>query len=119
MTWTHTLPISSNSLKIWTWKDVIMVGHSTGGGILARFCGRHGTSRVKKAVLVPSVLPLVVKTKANPLGTPIEVFNSFHSAMLKDRSQFLSIYPPVHSSDSIVLGHMFLMVLFGHSGNKE
>ena len=53
-------------------KDAIHVGHSTGGGEVARYIGRHGTKRVAKAVLIGAVPPLMLKTKANPSGTPIE-----------------------------------------------
>ena len=74
-------------------KDVMMVGHSTGGGEVARFVGRYGTSRVSKAVLVSAVPPLVVKTDANPTGLPIEVFDGFRAAMLKDRAQFFYDVP--------------------------
>jgi non-heme chloroperoxidase len=74
-------------------KDAMMVGHSTGGGEVARFVGRYGTSRVSKAVLVSAVPPLVVKTDANPTGLPIEVFDGFRAAMLKDRAQFFYDVP--------------------------
>ncbi|HEY8901417.1 MAG TPA: alpha/beta hydrolase [Chthoniobacterales bacterium] len=67
---------------------VTMIGHSTGGGEVARFIGRHGTSRVAKAVLVGAVPPLMVKTEANPGGLPIEVFDGFRAAFLADRAQF-------------------------------
>ncbi|OQV01304.1 hypothetical protein CLAIMM_06685 [Cladophialophora immunda] len=69
-------------------KDVMMVGHSTGGGEVARFLGRHGTSRVSRAVLVSAVTPGMLKTEANPDGVPMDVFDSFRSAMLKDRAAF-------------------------------
>jgi len=69
-------------------KDAIHVGHSTGGGEVARYIGRHGTSRVAKAVLIGAVPPLMLKTKNNPLGTPIEVFDQLRAAVLADRSQF-------------------------------
>ena len=65
-----------------------MIGHSTGGGEVARYIGRHGTSRVAKAVLVSSVPPLMLKTPANPLGLPIEVFDGIRAASLADRSKF-------------------------------
>ncbi len=68
--------------------DVVMVGHSTGGGEVARYIGRHGTSRVKKAVLMGAVPPIMLKTDANPGGLPIEVFDGFRAAYLADRSQF-------------------------------
>ena len=74
-------------------KDVMMVGHSTGGGEVARFVGRFGTSRVSKAVLVSAVPPLMIKTEANPGGTPIEVFDEFRAAMVKDRAQFFYDVP--------------------------
>jgi non-heme chloroperoxidase len=70
-------------------KDAIHVGHSTGGGEVARYIGRHGSKRVAKAVLISSVPPLMLKTAANPGGTPIETFDSMRSAILADRSQFL------------------------------
>src|SRR5919199_4490796 len=69
-------------------KDAVMVGHSTGGGEVTRYIGRHGTSRVAKAVLVDAVPPLMLKTPANPGGLPIEVFDDFRQRMLQDRSQF-------------------------------
>ncbi|OAP62438.1 hypothetical protein AYL99_04641 [Fonsecaea erecta] len=74
-------------------KGVMMVGHSTGGGEVARFLGRHGASRVSKAVLVSAVTPLMLKTEANPKGTPLEVFDSFRAAMIKDRAQFFIDVP--------------------------
>lgn len=69
-------------------KDAIHVGHSTGGGEVARYIGRHGSARVAKAVLISSVPPLMLKTDANPEGLPIEVFNGFRDAYLADRAQF-------------------------------
>lgn len=69
-------------------KDVIMVGHSTGGGEVARYIGRHGTSRVAKIVLMGSVTPLMLKTKANPKGTPMEAFDGIRAGVTADRSQF-------------------------------
>jgi non-heme chloroperoxidase len=68
--------------------DAVLVGHSTGGGEVTRYIGRHGTSRVAKAVLVDAISPLMLKTAANPGGTPIEVFDGFRAAYLADRSQF-------------------------------
>ena len=67
---------------------VTLIGHSTGGGEVARYIGRHGTGRVAKAVLVDAVPPLMLKTEANPGGLPIEVFDGFRAAYLADRSQF-------------------------------
>ena len=70
-------------------KDAIHVGHSTGGGEVTRYIGRHGTGRVAKAVLISAISPLMLKTAANPIGTPIEVFDGLRAASLADRSQFL------------------------------
>lgn len=69
-------------------KNAVMVGHSTGGGEVARYIGRHGTARVKKAVLMGAVPPLMVKTDKNPGGLPLEVFDGFRAAYLADRAQF-------------------------------
>jgi non-heme chloroperoxidase len=69
-------------------KDAIHVGHSTGGGEVARYIGRHGSSRVAKAVLISAIPPLMLKTEANPVGTPIEAFDQLRAAVLADRSQF-------------------------------
>jgi non-heme chloroperoxidase len=74
-------------------KGVMMVGHSTGGGEVARYIGRHGTSRVAKAVLVSSVPPLMLKTPANPLGLPMEVFDGFRAAQAANRAQFYKDIP--------------------------
>jgi non-heme chloroperoxidase len=70
-------------------KDAIHVGHSTGGGEVARYIGRHGTGRVAKAVLISAIPPLMLKTATNPGGTPIEAFDQLRAASLADRSQFL------------------------------
>jgi non-heme chloroperoxidase len=69
-------------------KDAIHVGHSTGGGEVARYIGRHGTKRVAKAVLIGAVPPLMLKTAANPNGTPIEAFDQLRAAVVSDRSKF-------------------------------
>ena len=69
-------------------RNAIHVGHSTGGGEVARYIGRHGTKRVAKAVLISAVPPLMLKTNANPAGLPIDAFNQLRSAVLADRSQF-------------------------------
>ena len=69
-------------------KNAVHVGHSTGGGEVARYIGRHGTKRVAKAVLIGAVPPLMLKTAANPGGLPIDAFNQIRSAVLADRSQF-------------------------------
>src|SRR5467141_2820567 len=69
-------------------KSAVHVGHSTGGGEVARYIGRHGTKRVATAVLISAVPPLMVKTAANPDGIPIAVFDGLRSGVTKDRSQF-------------------------------
>jgi non-heme chloroperoxidase len=69
-------------------KNAVHVGHSTGGGEVARYIGRHGTKRVAKAVLISAVPPLMVKTEVNPGGLPIEVFDGLRSNVLTDRAQF-------------------------------
>lgn len=69
-------------------KDAILVGHSMGGGEVARYIGRHGTKRVAKAVLIAAIPPLMLKTDANPGGTPIEAFDQIRAGLLADRSQF-------------------------------
>src|ERR1044072_7780858 len=68
-------------------KNAVHVGHSTGGGEVARYIGRHGTKRVVKAVLIGAVPPGMVKSASNPEGTPMEVFDGLRRALLKDRSR--------------------------------
>ncbi len=69
-------------------RDIVLVGHSTGGGEVTRYIGRHGTSRVAKAVLVSAIPPLMLKTDANPGGLPIEAFDAIRTGTATDRSQF-------------------------------
>ncbi len=69
-------------------KNAILVGHSTGGGEVARYIGRHGTKRIAKTVLIGAVPPLMLKTATNPNGLPIEVFDDIRASVLADRSQF-------------------------------
>jgi non-heme chloroperoxidase len=69
-------------------KDAILVGHSTGGGEVARYLGRHGSKRVAKAVLISAITPLMLKTPNNPLGAPIEVFDGLRAALAANRPQF-------------------------------
>jgi non-heme chloroperoxidase len=69
-------------------RDAILVGHSTGGGVVARYIGRYGTERVSKTVLISAVPPLLVKTPANPDGIPIEVFDGLRKSIQADRYQF-------------------------------
>jgi non-heme chloroperoxidase len=69
-------------------RDVTLVGHSTGGGEVVRYIGRHGTKRVARAVLIAAVPPLMLKTPANPEGLPLEVFDAIRAGVARDRSQF-------------------------------
>ena len=69
-------------------KDVVHVGHSTGGGKVVRYIGRHGSSRVAKVVLIGAIPPLMLKTAANPGGLPLEVFDQIRAGVLADRSKF-------------------------------
>ena len=91
-TWTgNEMDTYANDLaelvKVLDLRDVIHVGHSTGGGEVAHYLGRHGTKRAAKAVLISSVPPLMLKTEANPGGLPIDVFDSIRTGMRTDRSQ--------------------------------
>jgi non-heme chloroperoxidase len=69
-------------------RDATLVGHSTGGGEVARYIGRHGTDRVAKAALISAVPPIMVQSDANPEGLPIDVFDGLRAGLVKDRSQF-------------------------------
>jgi non-heme chloroperoxidase len=74
-------------------KDAVHVGHSAGGGEVARYIGRYGTKRVAQVVLIGAVPPLMLKTEANPAGLPIEVFDGIRTGVLADRSQFFKDLP--------------------------
>ncbi|MFJ9467837.1 alpha/beta fold hydrolase [Streptomyces caniferus] len=69
-------------------RDAVLVGHSTGGGEVARYIGRHGTGRVAKALLLGAVPPLMLRTEANPEGLPREVFDEIRAGVAADRSQY-------------------------------
>ena len=69
-------------------RDVVLVGHSTGGGEVTRYVGRHGTERVAKVVLISAIPPLMLRTPANPGGLPIEVFDDIRRGLLEDRAEF-------------------------------
>jgi non-heme chloroperoxidase len=69
-------------------RDAVHVGHSTGGGEVARYIGRHGSSRVAKAVLIGAVTPIMLKSPNNPIGLPMKVFDDIRAAVMADRSQF-------------------------------
>jgi non-heme chloroperoxidase len=74
--------------------QVTVVGHSTGGGEVTRYIGRHGTSRVAKAVLIAAVPPLMLKTEANPEGLPMELFDGLRAGLMNDRSQTYRDFAP-------------------------
>jgi non-heme chloroperoxidase len=76
-------------------RNATLVGHSTGGGEVARYIGRHGTTRVAKAILIAAVPPIMVKSAANPEGLPLEVFDGLRKAILEDRSQFYKDLAPM------------------------
>ena len=84
-TYADDLAALTNALDL---KDAIHIGHSTGGGEVARYIGRYGTSRVAKAVLVDAVPPLLIKRPDNPEGIPKEAFDQMRQAVSTDRSQF-------------------------------
>jgi non-heme chloroperoxidase len=71
-------------------RDVVLVGHSTGGGEVVRYVARHGSTRVSKLVLVGAIPPLMLQTRGNPGGTPIEAFDDIRAGVLADRSQFFA-----------------------------
>jgi non-heme chloroperoxidase len=74
-------------------RNAIHIGHSTGGGEVARYVARHGAGRVAKAVLIGAVPPIMVESEKNPGGTPIEVFDGFRAALLANRAQFFRDVP--------------------------
>ena len=82
-------------------KNVTLIGHSTGGGEVARYVGRHGTKRVAGAVLVAAVPPIMLKTAANPEGLPIDVFDHIRAGVAGDRSQF---YKDLRCSFTVPIG---------------
>jgi non-heme chloroperoxidase len=71
-------------------RGAVLVGHSTGGGEIVRYIGRHGTGRVGKVVLIGAIPPFMLKTLANPLGTPISAFDAIRTGVATDRSQFFA-----------------------------
>ena len=75
-------------------RGITMVGHSTGGGEVARYIGRYGTERVARAVLIAAVPPLMLKTPANPEGLPMEIFDNLRRALAEDRSQAYRDFAP-------------------------
>jgi non-heme chloroperoxidase len=88
MTWTVYANDLAAVIEALDLAKATLVGHSTGGGEVARYIGRHGTGRVAKAVLISAVPPIMVQTPENPEGLPIKVFDDMRSSLFKDRSQF-------------------------------
>jgi non-heme chloroperoxidase len=76
-------------------KDITMIGHSTGGGEVARYIGRYGTKRVARAVLLAAVPPLLLKSATNPEGLPVEVFDNLRNALARDRAQAYRDFAPL------------------------
>ncbi|MGB8261008.1 MAG: alpha/beta hydrolase [Terracidiphilus sp.] len=105
-------------------KEAVHVGHSAGGGEVARYIGRHGTGRVAKAVLIGAVPPLMLRTEANPGGLPMEVFDGIRAGLLADRSQFfkdltVTFYGANRSGSTVSQGLRDWFWLQGmHSGFK-
>ena len=87
-------------------KDAIHVGHSTGGGEVTRYIGRHGSKRVAAAVLIAAVPPILVKSASNPQGIPIEVFDGLRSSLAKDRSQFWKDFALMFASSEGFVGDL-------------
>ena len=107
-------------------KDIILVGHSTGGGVVARYIGRYGTDRIAKAVLIGAVPPLILKTEANPGGLPIEAIDSFRQGVRADRygfwKGFASLFyslnrPDAKVSDGIIDSFFLQCSLTGFPGS--
>ena len=108
--------------------DVVLIGHSTGGGEVARYLGRHGSSRVKKAVLIGAVPPIMVKSGSNPGGLPIDVFDGIRAGVVTDRSQFfrdlaLSFYgynrPNTKTSEGVVESFWLQGMMGGIKGEYD
>ena len=78
----------ANVIETLDLRDVVLVGHSTGGGEVTRYIGRHGTSRVAKAVLLGAIPPVMLKSEANPEGLPVDAFDAIRAGVAADRSQF-------------------------------
>ena len=110
-------------------RDAVMVGHSTGGGEVARYIGRHGTGRVAGAVLVSAVPPLLLKSSQNPEGIPKEVFDGLRTALLENRSQFNTDFasgpffgfnrPGAQRSQATIDSFWLQAMLGGHNNTYE
>jgi non-heme chloroperoxidase len=99
-------------------KNAIHVGHSTGGGEVARYIGRHGTKRVAKAVLIGAVPPLMLKTAANPGGLPLEVFDGIRAGVVADRSQFFKDLTMPYSMVTTGRGQRSRRACASHFGSR-
>ena len=99
--------------------DAIHIGHSTGGGEVARYIGRHGEDRVAKAVLISSVPPLMVQTEANPGGLPKSVFDGFQVQVATQRRSSIATCPRVRSTGSIARGPKLRKRSLTTGGGKE
>jgi non-heme chloroperoxidase len=104
-------------------KDAILVGHSTGGGEVTHYLGRHGESRVAKAALINAVPPLMVKTAANPNGLPKEVFDGLQAQLAANRSNFYRALPEGpfygYARGTAFGGDHCQLVASGHDGRRE
>ena len=93
MTWTPTLRMRRLSPMRSVWTNAVHIGHSTGGGEVARYVARYSKGRVAKAVLVSAVPPLMLKADRNPVGTPLSVFDGFRAQLAANRAQFFREVP--------------------------
>ena len=85
---TYADDLAKLSIQTLDLKNAILIGHSTGGGEVTRYIGRHGTKRVAKAVLISAIPPLMLKTAKNPGGLPMDVFDQLRKGVISDRAQF-------------------------------
>ena len=124
-TWTTTPTTWRRSTEHLDLKQAVHIGHSTGGGEVVHYLGRHGEKRVAKAVLISAVPPLMVKTPANPGGLPKEVFDGFQAQLAANRSQFylrsagravLWLQP---ARGEALAGHDLELVAPGHDGRRQ
>jgi non-heme chloroperoxidase len=99
-------------------KGAVMIGHSTGGGEVTRYLGRHGTGRVSKAILVSAIPPLMVKTPTNPAGLPIEVFDGLRTGVGNDRSQFYRDRPTFTTVTTIRSSPLWLRLFFHQRSSR-
>ena len=104
-------------------KEITMVGHSTGGGEVARYIGQCGTKRVANAVLLAAMPPIMLKSATNPEGLPIELFDNLRSALAKDRSQAYKLRPPCSMAPTDLVrrcpGHAGSVLALEHAGRPQ